>query len=131
MPEKDYIIACRVYIEDTDLMGIVYHARYLYFFERARTEVLRHHGITLTTLAKENLHFAIREVHISYHHPARLDDWLTIKTILKEQKACTLEFKQTMVNQDKQLICEASVKVVTVDQNLKPKRCPKSLLGGG
>ena len=131
MLEKDYIIAYRVYFEDTDLMGIVYHPRYLFFFERARTEMLRHQGISLTTLAKEDLHFAIRDVHITYHFPARLDDWLTIQTTIAEKKACTLQFKQTMVNQNKQLISEAWVKVVTVDHNLKPKRCPASLLGGG
>jgi acyl-CoA thioester hydrolase len=127
--QKDHIIAYRVYFEDTDLMGIVYHARYLYFFERARTEMLRENGFSLTVMAQDNIHFAIREVTIRYHMPARLDDFLQIKTRVVNKTACTLEFKQMMYNQDNTLLSEATVITVCVDQALKPRRVPKMLLG--
>ncbi|HVT63308.1 MAG TPA: YbgC/FadM family acyl-CoA thioesterase [Legionellaceae bacterium] len=129
MLKKDYIIAYRVYFEDTDLMGIVYHARHLFFFERARTELLRSHGFSLTTMAQHNIYFAIRDVQIRYHAPAYLDDMLHITTSIENKTACTLQFKQSMHNQEGQLISDATVVTVTVDQSLKPKRLPKILKG--
>lgn len=127
MLKKDHIIAYRVYFEDTDVMGIVYHARHLFFFERARTELLRAYGHSLTTMAKQNVYFAIRDVTIRYHAPAYLDDLLHITTSIESKTACTLLFKQTMRNQNNILISEATVVVVTVDQALKPQRLPDIL----
>lgn len=125
--KKDHIISYRVYFEDTDVMGIVYHARYLYFYERARTELLRAHGFSLTTIAKNNTYFAIREAHVRYHSPAYLDDMLHITTSIVSKTACTLQFKQDMLNQDGKRISEATVVTVTVDQAMKPKRVPTVL----
>ncbi len=128
--KNDHIIGYRVYFEDTDLMGIVYHARHLYFFERARTEMLRNHGFSLTTMAETNHHFAIREANIRYHYPAHLDDLLSITTSVANRTACTIQFKQMMRNQNDHLISEADVLTVCVNRDLKPKRLPIYLLGG-
>ena len=117
----------RVYIEDTDLMGIVYHANYLRFFERARTDVLRAHGISLTMMATYDTYFAIHDVHLRFTHPARMDDVLEIKTSYEQKKTCSLMFNQMMYNQLGQLVCEACVQVVCVDSHLKPKRLPDEL----
>lgn len=127
--KNDHIIPFRVYVEDTDLMGIVYHARHLYFFERARTEMLREQGFSLTIMAKSNIHFAIREANVVYHLPAFLDDVLTITSSIYNQTACTLTFKQTMQNHQHQLISEATVMTVCVNQALKPRRLPTLLTG--
>lgn len=120
--DKEYCFTYRVYIEDTDQMGIVYHANYLRFFERARTELLRENGLSLTTMATYDTHFAIHDLHIRYVLPARLDDVVTIKTKCERKKACGLLFKQMMYNQLEQLLCEVIVQVVCVDKNLKPRR---------
>ena len=112
----------RVYVEDTDVMGIVYHGNYLCFFERARTEMLRENGFYLTTMSTYDTHFAIYEVQIRYVYPAKLDDVLKVTTRIEKIKACSLCFKQTMYNQHDQLLSEATVHVVCVDKNLKPKR---------
>ncbi len=112
----------RIYIEDTDLMGIVYHSNYLNLFERARTEMLRDNGFSLTTMAIYDTHFAIRDIQVRYVLPARLDDHVMIKTTCQEKKACSLIFEQMMYNQHDQLLCTASVHVVCVDKRLKPKR---------
>ncbi|MCL4405821.1 MAG: YbgC/FadM family acyl-CoA thioesterase [Firmicutes bacterium] len=117
----------RVYVEDTDLLGIVYHANHLRFFERARTELLRANGLSLTTMAGYNTHFAIHDVHIRYLYPARLDDILTIKTNYERHKTCSLLFKQTMHNQLNQLLCEATIQIVCVNEHLKPKPIPNEL----
>ncbi len=112
----------RVYIEDTDMMGIIYHGRYLYFFERARTDMLRANGIYLTTMATYDTYFAIRDIHIRYHAPGRLDDMLTIHTFIETIKGCSLLLKQSMYNEHNKLLTEATVQVVTVDKELKVKR---------
>ncbi|KGP63852.1 esterase [Legionella norrlandica] len=114
----------RVYAEDVDFMGIVYHANYLCYLERARTELLRQNNLILSDLLKSDILFAINELSINYLLPAKLDDHLTIRTIIKELKACSLLFYQEISNQHGQLICKASVKVVCVGRNLKPKRLP-------
>ncbi|MDF7674277.1 YbgC/FadM family acyl-CoA thioesterase [Acetobacteraceae bacterium ESL0709] len=76
-------ISFRVYYEDTDAGGIVYHARYLGFAERARAEALRELGMAVGELAgKENLCFVVANLSISYKSPARLDDVLEVETRL-------------------------------------------------
>lgn len=124
MKNEDHSFSYRVYIEDTDQMGIVYHANHLKFFERARTELLRKNGLSLTTLATYDTHFAIHDLHIQYRLPARLDDVLEIKTHCERYKACGLLFKQRMYNQMNQMLSEVTIQVVCVDKNLKPKRLP-------
>lgn len=117
----------RVYAEDTDLMGIVYHANYLCFFERARTEMIRKSGLSLTTLATYDCHFAINDVQLRYLRPARLDDLLTITTKIDSKKSCSVVFKQVMHNQHDKILCEALIKVVCIDNEMKPRRMPENL----
>ena len=114
----------RVYTEDVDYMGIVYHANYLCFFERARTEMLREKELLLSDLKKLNVLFAINELAIQYRYPAKLDDLLNINTEIKDLTRCSFVFDQQMHNQDEQLISEARIKVVCVNSELKPKRIP-------
>jgi acyl-CoA thioester hydrolase len=117
----------RIYIEDTDSMGIVYHANYLFFLDRARTEFLRKTGISLTMMVKHDTHFAVHDVMIKYLAPAYLDDLLTIQTNCEIASAATVVFKQTIFNEQNKLLCEAKIKLVCVNQLLKPKRWPKVL----
>lgn len=114
----------RVYAEDVDFMGIVYHANYLRFFERARTEMLRDNNLLLSSLVKEHILFAINEVNIKYLFPAKLDDLLTITTQITEVRACSLIFEQSIDSQDQKLISNAQIQVVCVNGNLKPRRLP-------
>ena len=72
------MISVRVYYEDTDLAGIVYHANYLRFFERARTDYLRDAGIDQTVMGQAGLFFAVRSMDISFIAPGRFDDWLMV-----------------------------------------------------
>ncbi|KTC93295.1 YbgC/FadM family acyl-CoA thioesterase [Legionella cincinnatiensis] len=116
--------AFRVYVEDVDYMGIVYHANYLCYFERARTEMLRQNNMVLSDLIKQDTLFAIYDVHIRYKAPARLDDLLTIKTQVQQLGVCSFLFDQVIQNQQEQIICEAKIQVVCVNSNLKPKRIP-------
>lgn len=114
----------RVYAEDVDYMGIVYHANYLCYLERARTELLRHSNWMLSDLIKMDVLFAIKELVIKYIYPAKLDDLLTVTTQIKELKACSFVFEQTAINQNGTVVCEAKIQVVCVNGKLKPKRLP-------
>ncbi len=117
----------RVYAEDVDFMGIVYHANYLCYFERARTEMLRTKQILLSNLVELDIMFAIQEIKIQYKSPAKLDDLLTVSTLIKELKTCSFVFEQYIINQNDKLISEAEIKVVCVNRNLKPRRLPDFL----
>lgn len=85
----------RVYYEDTDAGGIVYHARYLAFAERARTEMLRQAGASHDELVRnEGLMFLVRRVKMDYLRPARLDDVLTVSTAPVTLRAATATLQQ-------------------------------------
>lgn len=116
--------ALRVYVEDVDYMGIVYHANYLCYLERARTEMLRQNNLILSDLIKQDTLFAVYDVHIRYKAPARLDDLLTIDTQVQQLGVCSFLFNQVMQNQQQQIICEAKVQLVCVNSHLRPKRFP-------
>lgn len=115
----------RVYIEDTDSMGIVYHANYLKFFERARTDMLRSQGYSLAELASREIYFAIQNAHIDFISPARLDDTITIQTRIVKQTLCSLLFEQAMQNVDNKRLSQLMVLVVCVNGLMKPQRLPK------
>lgn len=117
----------RVYAEETDMMGIVYHSNYLCFFERARTEMMRKSGLSLTTLATYDCHFAITEAKLRYLYPARLDDLLRVTSRLSNKKLCSLDFEQIVHNQDNRLLCEAQIKLVCVDKEMKLRRLPQNI----
>lgn len=123
-PLLEHRFTLRVYLEDTDLGGVVYHANYLRFLERARTEIIRDSGLSLTALAEYDCQFVVNNVHIRYLHPARLDEWLTIISLVECKKSCSAMLAQTIHNQANIKLCEAQIKVVCVDKNLKPKRLP-------
>lgn len=122
--ETTYQYCVRVYAEDVDYMGIVYHANHLCYFERARTEMLRRNNLILSDLEKIDTLFAISEINIRYLAPARLDDLLAISTKMQKLGACSFLFEQEMKNQQEKIVCTAQIKVVCVNKNLKPKRFP-------
>ena len=115
----------RVYYEDTDAGGVVYHARYLHFFERARTEYLRTLDFSQQVLLNErNLVFVVKSMAIDYRFPARLDDLLSVETEVSELKGATILFTQRL-KRDELILCTATVKVACVDLGkMKPMALP-------
>lgn len=117
----------RVYYEDTDAGGIVYHASYLRFFERARTEWLRALGLDHPSLRDRfAVMFAVRRVEIGFHRPARLDDELELVTTLERAQGARLVLVQRALR-DAARICEARVELVVINQELRPARLPEPL----
>ncbi|MBN15945.1 MAG: tol-pal system-associated acyl-CoA thioesterase [Pelagibacterium sp.] len=116
----------RVYFEDTDFSTNVYHAAYLKFFERARTEFLRAHGIHHSQLIAEGLAFAVREMTISYDRPARIDDLLEVTTEMAAAGGARFALAQSM-KRDAEIICRAQVQAVLLNAAGRPVRLPAAL----
>ena len=120
--DKVYEYETRVYTEDVDYMRIVYHANYLRYFERARTEFLRQNNLILSELLEMDVLFAISEVNIRYLAPAKLDDLLKVTTKARQERAYSFVFEQELVNQHHAILSTAVIQAVCVNKNLKPKR---------
>ena len=116
----------RVYFEDTDSGGVVYHANYLKFMERARTEWLRSLGLNQIKLKKEDkVMFVVRKIDIQYRMPSRFDDELLIQTECFKTTDYSIMLKQNILR-DKQKITEGKVEIVCINSDLfKPVRIPK------
>ena len=118
----------RVYYEDTDAGGVVYHANYICFFERARTEFLRQGGFSQQALLADNFAFVVKTLTIDYKFPARLDDLLSVQTTVKAVKKATIIFEQNLFKADI-CLCSAEVTVASVDLiKMKPKAIPQAIL---
>jgi len=121
----------RVYYEDTDAGGVVYHARYLHFFERARTEWLRSLGYEQTRLRYEQgILFAVRKMRLDFVRPARLDQALRLTVVLRNWGHASLDFDQQLLDgMDGHLCCRASVNIACIDaERMRPTRLPNALL---
>jgi len=120
----------RVYWEDTDAGGVVYHTSYIRYFERGRTEWLRHLGYSQARLAEESrLLFTVVDLHTGFIRPARLDDLLTIRTRVLELGAATVTFGQEILRTTAdELLVQGQVRVACLDAaSFKPRRLPASL----
>lgn len=131
----DFSILVRVYYEDTDFSGVVYHARYLQFFERGRTEALRACGVTHTELLAraEPLAFAVRKMTTEWIAPARIDDMLEVRTRFAEILGARL-FLEQEIGRDGALIARAAVEAASMTLRGRPRRLPADIvarLAGG
>ena len=123
-----FVWKVRVYWEDTDAGGEVYHSRYLNFFERARTEWLRSQGVHQAKMAEEdNKIFVILNMNIDFVSAARLDDELDTTVHTVEITGARMVFKQDMTRcSDQQLIATADVTAACLNSDsFKPTRMPK------
>jgi len=119
----------RVYYEDTDAGGVVYHASYIAFYERARTEMLRKQGFSQQMLLAEHVAFVVRKMTVEYLAPARLDDLLEIQSEVKSMRGASMVFSQRILNAENQVLNQAEVLIVCVDLSLmKPRALPKSIV---
>ncbi|MDH2924196.1 acyl-CoA thioester hydrolase [Nicoletella semolina] len=117
----------RVYYEDTDAGGVVYHARYLHFFERARTEFLRQLGFSQQLLLAENIAFVVKKMEIDYKIAAKLDDLLHVETTISQIKGASIVFIQRLFRQT-ECLSEATIRVASVDlAKMKPIAVPKAI----
>jgi acyl-CoA thioester hydrolase len=121
-------IQVRVYYQDTDAGGVVYHAQYLSFMERARSELLNEAGIDLARFTREHgVLFVVFQIAVTYHQPARLNERLTVSAEVVKMGRARLVFRQR-VEREAELLCEADVTLAIVDrERMKPARMPEEL----
>lgn len=144
IPENTFIFPVRVYYEDTDAGGVVYHSNYISFFERARTEWLRHLGYELDVLSEEqHLVFVVKALNCDYLRPALFNDELFVSADILKLGNTSITFEQKIMRAAKSedeaenksetklfdTLAIGNVTVVSVDTiKFKPKRIPKNIL---
>ena len=119
----------RVYYEDTDAGGIVYHASYLRYAERARTEMLRDIGFPHQRLVDQHgLAMVVRRLEIDYLRPARLDDLVTVHTNVVALGRASLKIAQIVVAGDGAILADMKVRLACIDASGRPAAMPEPLL---
>ena len=116
----------RVRYAETDQMGVVYHSNYFYYFESSRAESIRQLGYTYVDMEKMGIIMPVIEVHCKYLKPARYDDLLTVKTILKELPVHhKIEFYHEVLNDKKELLATGKVTLYFMEaKNMKKTTMP-------
>jgi acyl-CoA thioester hydrolase len=125
---RPFRIEVRVYYQDTDAGGVVFHAQYLAFMERARTELLNASGLDLARLAeKRRVMFFVHELAVRYHQPARLNELVSVSAEVVKMGRASLAFRQRVERGD-ELLVEAEVTLAVVDcDRMRPARMPEEL----
>jgi acyl-CoA thioester hydrolase len=125
---KTFFFPIRVYYEDTDFSGVVYHASYLRFMERGRSEFLRASGVphqVMLNLA-EPLVWAVRRMTVDFAKPARVDEALAVRTRVREVLGARMRLEQTVLR-DAELLVGAEVEVCVITLDGKPRRVPDAV----
>ncbi len=118
----------RVYYEDTDAAGVVYHSNYLNYCERARTEYLRERGYSVAELAASGTVFPVARMEIDFKAPARHDDLLRIVTVPLRVGGASFTMRQQVLREpDNCLLVELLVTLACVTPSLKPRRIPSAV----
>ncbi|RWI94019.1 tol-pal system-associated acyl-CoA thioesterase [Mesorhizobium sp.] len=128
LTQSGHRLMARVYYADTDFSGVVYHARYLEFFERGRSDYLRLAGVHHTELADgkhgERIVWVVRRMEIEFRSPARMDDILTIDTRTEDISGARI-FMAQQLKRGGEVLVEAKVEAAIIGENGRPRRFPK------
>jgi len=125
---KTHILPISIYYEDTDLSGMVYHANYLRYMERGRTEFFRMAGISRARLEDEEpTAWTLRRVGIEFFRPARLDDQIAVHSVLTEVTGARIKVLQR-VRCGQTLLVEGRIEACVTTLTGKPRRLPKNVL---
>lgn len=130
LTDHGHILPVRVYFEDTDFSGIVYHGSYIRFMERGRSDFVRLLGVAHTALDAgdhgEPLVFAVHRIDIGYFKPARIDDLVHVTTMVRNVTGARLILNQT-VTRDGERLTDAEVTIVLVNRDGRARRIPDSV----
>ena len=128
---KAHLLPVRVYYEDTDFTGVVYHANYLRYFERGRSEFLRLTGVSHTQLRAldKPMAFVVVRMCIDYRKAARIDDALIVRTEYERVDKARLHVRQTLMR-GLDVIAEAAEEIACIDLDGRPRRPPPALMDG-
>jgi len=126
---REHILPVRIYYEDTDFSGLVYHANYLRYFERGRSDFLRLAGVSHTDLLERHdpAAFVVTRMEIDFKRPARIDDALQVITTYDQAKGARLQVSQRIVRGG-ELIAAAAVSAACISLDGKPRKPPAGLV---
>jgi len=123
--QNEHLLTLRVYYENTDAAGIVYHAEYLCFAERGRTEMLRDSGFEHAALKRETgIAFAVRSLNIDYISPAKLDDEISVKTKITSITGARMLMDQSLFRGE-DLLVKLNLVLACINEQGKPVRMPE------
>ena len=118
----------KVYYEDTDFGGVVYHSNYLNYFERARSELIYSLGFSNKYfLEKYNIFIAVKTCMIDFKKPAKFEDKLTVYSIIKSYSPYTITMNQ-YIKRKTETLCDAEIKLVSISKAGKLEKFPKTLI---
>ena len=128
MQTNDHVLEFRVYLEDTDAQGIVYHATYLRYFERGRSELFESLGIPMNEVARPDCRLVVHEIRIKFRRPAALGDRIEVSTSMLRASEYRLTFRQQVrrLGEDDPLV-SGEVDVVAIDRDGTLKELPAFL----
>lgn len=126
---REHILPVRVYYEDTDFTGLVYHANYVRYFERGRSDFLRLAGVGHADLlaGETPLAFVITSMDLRFLKAARIDDALIVRTTYDALRGPRLTIRQT-IERGGEVLCRAEVEAAVIDLTGRPRRAPATLI---
>lgn len=129
LASQKFELSIRVYIEDTDIGGIVYYANYLKFFERARTEFVRSIGFELRGGYGDGISYVVHSLDLRYFKPAKLDQILRVTAAIKKVGKAHLDFVQKVLDESGDVLVEGNVRVACVNlESGRPRVLPPALV---
>ena len=126
---REHVLPVRVYYEDTDFTGVVYHGNYVRYFERGRSDFLRIAGVTHADLLDrpDPAAFAIVRMEIDFKRVARIDDALAVRTTYDSARGPRLFISQR-ITRGEELVCQAAVEAACIDLQGRPRKPPPGML---
>jgi acyl-CoA thioester hydrolase len=126
---REHLLPVRVYYEDTDFTGVVYHANYLRYFERGRSDFLRLAGVSHTELRDrpEPLAFVVRKIEVTFTRPARVDDALVVHTAYRRAEGPRI-FVSQAIARGVESLCRAEVEVCCIRLDGRPVKPPADIV---
>jgi acyl-CoA thioester hydrolase len=127
--DGEHLLPVRVYYEDTDFTGVVYHANYLRYFERGRSDFLRLRGISHTELRARQtpIAFVVRRMEIDFAKAARIDDALVVRTVYEALQGARVRIRQR-IERDGEIIASAAVEVACIRLDGRPVKPPRDIV---
>lgn len=125
--DRTHLLAVRVYYEDTDFTGMVYHANYLRWFERGRSDFLRVAGIDHVALAATDTAITLTGINVKFRKPAWIDDALVVHTVLTQAEGVRVRFAQSL-HRNGEVLAQAEAEACSITMTGKPKRPPPLLV---
>jgi acyl-CoA thioester hydrolase len=127
---REHTVAVRVRYGETDQMGVVYHARYLEYFETARTELLRTAGLAYAEMERRGIFLVVTEAACRYRSPARYDDVLRVRARVAALGKASVRFEYDLRTEDDgRLVAEGHTELASVDARKRPVRLPEDVAG--